>query len=125
VLSNAGQGAVPAGAVSEGTLLSGMALAGMAGSTLGAAAPSAIRGPGGRIRSTSLKDGSPKDGESPETLQRLVAEMADRPDNVQHWHTDSAHLESLIAKLQKKPGIHAVHLSDGDANNLKLPKSLP
>jgi hypothetical protein len=125
VLSNAGQGAVPAGAVSEGTLLSGMALAGMAGSALAAAAPSPLRGAGAGIRSTSLKDGSLKDGESPETLQRLVAEMADKPDNVQHWHTDSAHLDSLIAKLKKKPGIHAVHLSDGDANNPTLPKSLP
>ncbi|OOK65656.1 hypothetical protein BZL30_8800 [Mycobacterium kansasii] len=44
---------------------------------------------------------------------------------MQHWHTDSAGLESLIAKLKKKPGIHAVHLTDGDPNNLTLPKSLP
>ncbi|POX98515.1 hypothetical protein C3469_14230 [Mycobacterium kansasii] len=125
VLSGAGQNAVAAGAVSEGTLLSGMAGAGMVGSALGAAAPRGPGGGGARFRSTSLKDGSSKDGESPENLQHLVAEMAEKPENVQHWHTDSAGLESLIAKLKKNPGIHAVHLTDGDPNNLTLPKSLP
>lgn len=121
VLSGAGENAVPAAAVSEGTLLSGMAVAGMAGSALGAAAPRALSGTGARLHCTPLKDGSTKDGESPENLQRLVAEMAEKPDNVQHWHTDSAQLESLIAKLKKKPGIHAVHLSDGEPN-MTLPR---
>lgn len=116
VLSGALPGTVPAGAVSEGTLLSGIAAAGMAGSAVGAAAPSAFGGAGARFRSTSLKDGSPKRGESAENLQRLVGEMADKPDNVQHWHTDTAGLESLVTKLKKMPGIHAVHLTDGDAN---------
>lgn len=116
VLSGAMQGPVPAGAVSEGTLLSGIAAAGMAGGAVGAAAPSAFGGAGARFRSTSLKDGSPKRGESAENLQRLVGEMADKPDNVQHWHTDTAGLQSLVAKLKKMPGIHAVHLTDGDAN---------
>ncbi len=116
VLSGAADNAVLAAAVSQGTLLSGMALAGMAGSALGAAAPRALSGAGAQLRSTSLKDGSSKDGESPATLQRLVADMAANPDDVQHWHTDSAQLESLIAKLKKKPGIHAVHLSDDDTN---------
>jgi PPE-repeat protein len=125
VLSGAAEAAVPAGAVSEGTLLSGMALSGMAGGALGAAASDAVRGAAGSLRTTSLKDGSPKDGESPETLQRLVAEMAEKPDNVQHWHTDEAGLEGLLARLKKKPGIHAVHLSDGDPNNIKLPKAQP
>ena len=78
------------------------------------------------MRTTSLKDGSPKDGESPSRrLQRLAAEMAEKPDNVQHWHTDEAGLEGLVARLKKKPGIHAVHLSDGDPNNIKLPKAQP
>lgn len=121
VLSGAIQGAVPAAAVSEGTLLSGMAVAGMAGGALGAAAPNALSGVSTRLRSTSLKDGSSPDGETPENLQRLVAEMADKPDDVQHWHTDSAGLESLIGKLKKKPGIHAVHLTDDDPN-ITLPR---
>ncbi len=89
-------------------------MAGMAGSAFGAAAPDAFSGVGARLRCTSLKDGASRDGESPANLQRLVADMAANPDEVQHWHTDSAQLDSLIAKLKKKPGIHAVHLSDGD-----------
>ncbi len=121
VLSGVGEGTVPAAAVSEGTLLSGMAVAGLAGSALGAAAPSALSGAGARLRCTSLKDGSSKDGETSENLQRLVAEMAEKPDDVQHWQTDSAGLESLVAKLKKKPGIHAVHLTDGDPN-MTLPR---
>jgi PPE-repeat protein len=121
VLSGAGDGAVPAAAVSEGTLLSGMALGGLAGGTLGAAVPGVLGGAGARLRSTSLKDGSPKDGETPSNLQHLVAEMAEKPDNVQHWYTESAELENLVAKLRTKPGIHAVHLTDGDMN-VKLPR---
>lgn len=42
--------------------------------------------------------------------------MADRPGSVQHRHTDSAQLESLIARLSTQPGIHAVHLDDGQPN---------
>ncbi len=121
VLSGAGADAVPAAAVSEGTLLSGMALAGMAGSAVGAAVPGVLGGAGARLRSTSLKDGASKDGEPPANLQRLVAEMAEKPDDVQHWYTESADLESLVARLRKKPGIHAVHLTDGDVN-VKLPR---
>ena len=116
VLSGGCENAVPAAAVTEGTLLSGMALAGVGGSVLGAAASSALSRAGDGFRSIALKDGPPEEGESPADLQRLVAEMAESPDNVQHWHTDSAQLDSLIAKLKKKPGIHAVHLTDEDPN---------
>lgn len=121
VLSGPGPDAVPAAAVSEGTLLSGMALSGAAGGALGAAAAAAFGGAGARLRSTSLKGCTSKDGETPANLQRLVAEMAEKPDDVQHWYTDSADLESLVAKLRKRPGIHAVHLTDGDTN-VKLPR---
>jgi PPE-repeat protein len=120
VLSGSAEGAIQADAVSQGTLLSGMAAAGMAGTALGAAAPKALGGTSSRFRSTSLKNGAPKQGESPENLQRLVAEMAEQPDNVQHWHTDTAGLESLVEKLKKKPGIHAVHLTD-EGPSLTLP----
>lgn len=117
VLSGAGQGAVPTAAVSEGTLLSGMVVAGVAASTLGAVVPNALGGAARtRIRATPLKDAASDEGETPEHLQRLVAEMADKPDDVQHWYTDGAGLESLVAKLKTKPGIHAVHLTDDDPN---------
>lgn len=121
VLSGAGVNAVPAAAVSEGTWLSGMALAGMAGSALGGAVPGVLGGEAPRLRATSLKGGASKDGETPANLQRLVADMAEKPDDVQHWYTESAGLESLVAKLRKQPGIHAVHLTDGDMN-VRLPR---
>lgn len=114
VLSGAADNVVSAADVTEGTLLSGTALAGAAGSAFGAAAPTSLCG--ARFRSTSLKDPWRRDAESPTNLQRLVADMAQNPDDVQHWYTDSTQLESLVEKLKTKPGIHAVHLSDGDMN---------
>ncbi|MBO0880644.1 MAG: PPE family protein, partial [Mycobacterium sp.] len=112
VLSAAGEDAVPATALSQGSLLSGMALAGMAGSALGAAAPSAVARVGAKGRAASLKD--LKNGDSPEKLQRIVADLSEKPESVQHWHTDSAGLDSLLAELSQKPGIHAVHLTSGN-----------
>jgi PPE-repeat protein len=121
VLSASGEGAVPAAALSQGSLLSGMALGGMAGSALGAAAPSAVARVGATGRATTLKD--LKNGDSPEKLQRIVAELSQKPENVQHWHTDSAGLDSLLAELSQKPGIHAVHLTSGNQNRVRPPKS--
>ena len=34
---------------------------------------------------------------------------------MQHWNVDEAGLDDLVAKLSTKPGIHAVHLTDGKA----------
>ena len=45
---------------------------------------------------------------------RALAELPQKPESVQHWHTDNAHLDSLLDQLSKKPGIHAVHFSAGD-----------
>jgi hypothetical protein len=86
-----------------------MALAGMAGSALGAAAPRVVTG-------AVAKVGRPtgdKENKTPEKLKRALAEMSQTPESVQHWHTDEAHLESLLAQLSKKPGMHAVHLKKG------------
>jgi hypothetical protein len=94
-----------------------MAVAGLAGSAAGSAASGCLSGGGARLRATSLKDGPCSDAESSGDLRRAVADMAAHPDDVQHWHTDSAQLESLIEKLKKKPGIHAVHLTDGDPSS--------
>ena len=46
--------------------------------------------------------------------KRVLAEMSQNPESVQHWYTDHAQLESLLAQLSKKPGVHAVHLSNKD-----------
>lgn len=111
-LSAAGPEAVPAAALGEGGLLSSTALAGMLGSALGAGAPSAVSGTGVRGRITPFKD--LKDATSPDKLKRLVAQISEKPESVQHHSVDPEGLDSLLEQLAKKPGIHAVHLSKGD-----------
>jgi hypothetical protein len=107
-LSEAGPEAVPAAALGEGSLLSSMSAAGMLGSALGAGAPSALSGTRVRGRLTPLKD--LKDATSPEKLKRLVAQISEKPESVQHHRVDQEGLDSLLEQLAKKPGIHAVHL---------------
>ncbi|ORV17891.1 PPE family protein [Mycobacterium celatum] len=110
VLQGTGLGAAPA-VVAEGTggLFSQLALAGMAGSAVGAAAPKAVSGPAAKVGRPT----SDKDGKTPEKLKRVLAEMSQAPESVQHWHTNEAQLESLLAQLSTKPGVHAVHVKKG------------
>jgi PPE-repeat protein len=110
-LSAAGPDAVPAAALGEGGLLSSMSLAGMLGAAAGAGAPDLAKA-GVRGRLTPLKD--LKDATSPEKLKRLVAQISEKPESVQHHRVDQDGLDSLLEQLAKKPGIHAVHLSKGD-----------
>ncbi|HYB40001.1 MAG TPA: PPE family protein [Mycobacterium sp.] len=117
-LSAAGPEAVPAAALGEGSLLSSMSLAGMLGSAVGAGAPTALTRTGARSRLTPLKD--LKDSHSPEKLKRLVAQISEKPESVQHHTVDQDGLDALLEQLSKKPGIHAVHLSKGGK-----PKVLP
>jgi PPE-repeat protein len=111
-LSAAGPEAVPAAALGEGGLLSSMSVAGMLGSAFGGGAPTAVARGGVRGRFTAFKD--IKDKHSPEQLQRLVAQISEKPESVQHHAVDPDGLDSLIEQLSKKPGIHAVHLTKGD-----------
>jgi len=117
VLSSSGH-AVSAAAVSEGSLLSNAALAGMAAGAAGTAATRGLAGGGSNGRATMSKDFKTvkdvQDRRSSPGLQRLVAEMAEKPESVQHWHTDSEHLDSLLSELEHKPGIHAVHVATVD-----------
>jgi PPE-repeat protein len=110
-LSAAGPDAVPAAALGEGSLLSSMSAAGMLGSALGAGGPTVVRA-GIRGRLAPLKD--LKDKQSPEQLQRLVAQISEKPESVQHHSVDQEGLDALLEQLAKKPGIHAVHLKKGD-----------
>jgi PPE-repeat protein len=107
-LSEAGADAVPAAALGDASLFSSMSTAGMLGSALGAGAPSALSGTRVRGRLTPLKD--LKDATSPEKLKRLVAQISEKPESVQHHSVDQEGLDSLLEQLAKKPGIHAVHL---------------
>ncbi|MGH3960765.1 PPE family protein [Mycobacterium sp.] len=115
VLQGSGLGAAPAVvADGAGSLFSQMALAGMAGSALGGAAPRAVSGAVGRVgRPIAGKDNQTpdKDDQTPDKLKRVLAEMSQKPESVQHWHTGQEQLESLLARLSKTPGVHAVHVS--------------
>ncbi|GAB1816443.1 PPE family protein [Mycobacterium sp. MUNTM1] len=116
-LSAAGAEAVPAAALGQGSLFSSMGLAGMLGSAVGAGGPTVARA-GVRNRMAPLKD--LKDKQSPEQLKRLVAQISEKPETVQHHNVDQENLDALLEQLAKKPGIHAVHLKKGDK-----PKVIP
>ncbi|SPM36729.1 PPE family protein [Mycobacterium rhizamassiliense] len=109
-LSAAGPDAVPAAALGEGGLFSSLGMAGMLGSALGAGGPTVVKA-GVRGRLTPLKD--LKDKHSPEQLKRLVAQISEKPESVQHHNVDQEGLDALLEQLAKKPGIHAVHLKKG------------
>ncbi len=110
-LSAAGPDTVPAAAIAEAGMFSSMPAAGMLGSAIGAGAPTVVANSGVRGRLTPLKD--LKNKQSPEQLKRLVAQISEKPESVQHHTVDQDGLDSLLEQLAKKPGIHAVHLSKG------------
>jgi PPE-repeat protein len=110
-LSAAGPEAVPAAALGEGGLLGELSMAGMLGSAMGSGAPTVVANTSMRGRLTPLKD--LKNKQSPEQLKRLVAQISEKPESVQHHTVDQDGLDSLLEQLAKKPGIHAVHLSKG------------
>jgi len=111
-LSAAGPQAIPAAALGEGGMLSSMSMAGMLGAAMGSGGPTVAARAGVRGRIKPLKE--LKDAHSPEKLQRLVAQISEKPESVQHHTVDQEGLDSLLEQLAKKPGIHAVHLSKGD-----------
>ncbi len=114
-LSAAGPEAVPAAALGEGSLFSSMGMAGMLGSALGSGGPTVV-GAGVRNRMKQIKD--LKDKQSPEQLKRLVAQISEKPETVQHHNVDQEGLDALLEQLAKKPGIHAVHLKKGDKSKV-------
>ncbi|OSC29366.1 hypothetical protein B8W69_10235 [Mycobacterium vulneris] len=114
-LSDAGTEVVSAAALGAGSLFSSMGLAGMLGSALGSGGPTVMRA-GMRSRMTPIKD--LKDKQSPEQLKRLVAQISEKPEAVQHHNVDQENLDTLLEQLAKKPGIHAVHLKKGDKSKV-------
>lgn len=119
VLEYTNAGAAPTVAASASGL-GQVALAGLAGSALGAAAPRALTG--GAARGVGRRP-SDKDAKTPDKLKAVLAELQEAPEAVQHWHTDKAHLESLLDQLAKKPGVHAVHLSSVDKSKATPPRA--
>jgi PPE-repeat protein len=118
-----GTGAAGAPAVtlqSAGSAFGQLALAGLAGSALGSTVPRATSAP-------AIRGGQPtsdKDSQTPDKLKRVLAELSQEPESVQHWHTDEAHLQTLLDQLSKKPGVHAVHVSAGQRGSVHRPRGL-
>jgi PPE-repeat protein len=113
VLQSPGPAAVPlVAAAGEGNLFGQMALASLAGSAMGNTVPRAATGTGARVAIPDRNDS--KDSKTSDKLKRVLAELSQKPESVQHWHTDTAHLEGLLEQLSKKPGVHAVHVSSRD-----------
>jgi len=115
VLSATGTEAVPAAALGGGSLFSSMGLAGMLGSAAGSGAPRVVRA-GVRNRMAPIKNLN--DQQSPEQLKRLVAQISEKPESVQHHNVDQENLDVLLEQLAKKPGVHAVHLKKGNKSKV-------
>jgi PPE-repeat protein len=120
VLHGTNVAAAPAVTIdSAGSPFGQLALASLAGAALGAGVPRAIS-------PTAIRGGGPtsdKDSQTPDKLNRVLADLSQNPESVQHWHTDKAHLETLLDQLSKKPCIHAVHLSAGDKPKATPPRA--
>lgn len=97
-------------------LLGQMALGSMTGGALGAAAPAIYTGSGARARANG---GTPS--AEPVKLEAVIAQLQKQPDAVRHWNVDKADLDGLLDRLSKQPGIHAVHVSNGDKPKVALP----
>jgi PPE-repeat protein len=94
---------MPLGALNQATLGSA------AGGALGSPASRVVSSTGVRARVTA-----PARTKGPVPLDKVIAQLQEQPDQVQHWNVDEAGLDDLVARLSTKPGIHAVHLSADD-----------
>ena len=84
-------------------------LGSLAGGALGSPASRVVASTGVRAKVTAPRK------QGPVPLDKVIAKLQESPDEVQHWNVDEAGLDDLVAKLSTKPGIHAVHLTDGQA----------
>jgi PPE-repeat protein len=86
-------------------------LGSLAGGALGSPASRVVSATGVRAKVTA-----PARTKGPIPLDKVIAQLQEQPDQVQHWNVDEAGLDDLVAKLSTKPGIHAVHLTDDKAS---------
>jgi PPE-repeat protein len=88
-------------------------------STMGSLTGGALGSPAARVvSSTGVRPKVTPAGErskGPVKLDKVIAQLQEAPDQVQHWSVDEAGLDELVARLSTKPGIHAVHLTDEKA----------
>ena len=102
-LSASGPEAVPAAAIAEGRHVQFDAGGRDARQRAGCGSSQRLGRGGVRGRITPLKD--LKDKHSPEHLKRLVAQISEKPESVQHHTVDQAGLDGLLEQLAKKPGV--------------------
>jgi PPE-repeat protein len=122
VLQGTGPAAVPLVAtVGQGNVFGQMALSSLVGGALGNTVPRAATGTGAPVAVPNAA-GDGKDPKASDKLKRVLAELSQKPESVQHWHTDKAHLEGLLEQLSKKPGVHAVHVSSRDKPSVAPPQ---
>src|SRR5271155_2974309 len=88
-------------------------------STMGSLTGGALGSPAARVvSSTGVRPKVVPAGErnkGPVKLDKVIAQLQEAPDQVQHWSVAEAGLDELVARLSTKPGIHAVHLTDEKA----------
>ncbi|KQH77997.1 hypothetical protein AO501_15315 [Mycobacterium gordonae] len=109
--------AAPAAAL-PADLVNQAALGSLTGGAAGTVGAQVYSGSGARARANG--------GEGPVEpvkLDKVIAKLQQEPDAVQHWNVDKAGLDGLLEKLSKKPGIHAVHVSNSDKPKIMLPES--
>jgi PPE-repeat protein len=92
---------IPMGLFNQGTLGS------LTGGALGSPAARVVSSTGVRAKVTPPGERS----KAPVKLDKVIAQLQEQPDQVQHWTVDEAGLDDLVARLSSKPGIHAVHVS--------------
>ena len=86
--------------------------------SLGSLTGGALGSPASRVVSSTgvrAKVTAPARTKGPIPLDKVIAQLQEQPEQVQHWNVGEAGLDDLVAKLSTKPGIHAVHLTDGKA----------
>jgi hypothetical protein len=89
----------------------------LSGATAGSFAGGALGTPAARVVSSTRAQIRPTTGKrkAPVKLDRVIAQLQEQPDVVQHWSVDEAGLDDLVAELSTKPGVHAVHVcADGE-----------
>jgi PPE-repeat protein len=94
--------------------------------TLGSLAGGALGSPASRVVSSTGIQARAITGErqtGPVKLDRIIAQLQNMPDQVQHWNVDETGLDELVLKLRTTPGVHAVHVTDGEEIAVGGPES--
>jgi PPE-repeat protein len=92
------------------SLLNQSTMGSLTGGALGSPAARVVSSTGVRAKVTPAGERS----KGPVKLDKVIAQLQDAPEAVQHWTVDQAGLDELVARLSTKPGIHAVHLTADD-----------